>query len=181
MTDTKQLLERIAALRTRLDDGTDAPGNPGAALAEKVQRGAVHNGLIEHALHIAESHEPAPPTAMRLTARGARLLRKGRDLLHSLRSVADDVAFQRADESDAVARLHHEGMAMIEVLLRTVQAFPPAVSVQLRMCDRGVAQPAKPSQARVGTHRRLGEYPASAGNGSSRWTDAADSVGDDRA
>jgi HD-GYP domain-containing protein (c-di-GMP phosphodiesterase class II) len=131
MTDTKLLLQKIAALRTRLDSDTEPVG----AVEEKVQRGAMHNALIEHSLRMAEANEPTSPTAMRLTARGARLLRKGRELLHMLRGIADDAEFQRAEESDAVARLHHEAMAMIEVLLRTVPSFPPAVSVQLRMCD----------------------------------------------
>jgi HD-GYP domain-containing protein (c-di-GMP phosphodiesterase class II) len=135
MTDTKLLLQRIAALRTRLDEGAEATADSVGAIEEKVQRGTVHNALIEHSLRVAETNEPVPATAMRLTARGVRLLRKGRELLNMLRDIADDAEFQRAEESDAVARLHHEGMAMIDLLLRTVQAFPPAVSVQLRMCD----------------------------------------------
>lgn len=137
MTDTKLLLQKIAALRSRLDAEATATGDPAGAIEEKVRRGAVHNALIEHSLRVAEMADPKSPTSpvLRLTARGARVLRKGRDLLHALRALADDAEFQRAEESDAVARLHHEAMAMIEVLLRTVQAFPPAVSVQLRMCD----------------------------------------------
>src|ERR1019366_1742773 len=86
---------------------------------------------------VAETNPPAPAagSAMKLTARGARLLRKGRELLQSLRMIAEDAEFQRAAETDRLARLHHEAMAMIEGGMRTGQAVPPTVSVQLRMCD----------------------------------------------
>ena len=135
MTDTTELLRKIAALRLSANTSAEPTTvEPLQAIEEKVQRGTVLNSLIENSLRAAETHPPAQavPPAMRLTARGARLLRKGRELLQALRTIADDAEFQ---QSAALAPLHHEGVTMIEVLLRTVQAFPPAVSVQLRMCD----------------------------------------------
>jgi HD-GYP domain-containing protein (c-di-GMP phosphodiesterase class II) len=139
MTDTKELLQKIAALRMRLDTSGEpaAALEPLRAIEDKVKRGMAHNTLIEGSLRAGEADRPPPalPTSMRLTGRGGRLLRKGRELLQALRTIAGDMEFQHVGEDDAAARLHHEGLAMIEVLLRTVQAFPPTVSVQLRMCD----------------------------------------------
>jgi HD-GYP domain-containing protein (c-di-GMP phosphodiesterase class II) len=149
MTDTKELLQKIAALRMRLNTNAEPTGvwDPLRAIEDKVQRGTVHNALIESSLRSAE---PAPtmPAALRLTGRGARLLRKGRELLQALRTIAEDAEYQRSDclpsssgkavggeGADALQQLHREGMAMIEVVLRTVQAMPASVSAQLRMCD----------------------------------------------
>src|SRR5262245_19166604 len=137
MMDTKLLLQKIAALRMRLDAdaaqaSTVALHDPTHAVEQKVQQGAVHNRLIESALKSAETPEAAPAqTPLRLSARGARLLRKGREALHSLRGVADDPMFQ----GDSLEQMHREGVAMTEVVLRTVQAFPGSMSEQLRLCD----------------------------------------------
>lgn len=138
MTDTKELLARIAALRTRLNAsaGTDGTQEPLRRVEENVQRGAAHNLLLENALRSADvGRVNSVPTSLRLTARGARLLRQGRELLQELRAIANEPRFQEADEKDAVVLWHHEAMAMLEVLLRTVQAMPASVSGQLRMCE----------------------------------------------
>jgi hypothetical protein len=142
MTDTIQLLQRITALRKRLDAGpvTAAPSivpDPLQLLEDKVHRGAQHNQIIENAIRGAELTDPTAPAPppVRLTARGARLLRKGRDLLKALRTISDEPVFPQIEEHDALSQLHREGVAMIEVLLRTVQTFPASVSAQLRMCD----------------------------------------------
>jgi len=145
MADTKELLAKIAALRLRLNTGaesaqasaTTSAQDPLRAVADKVQRGAQQQALIEGSLRAVEPSEPAQmnPTTMRLTGRGARLLRKGREMLQALRKVSNDAEYQDTDDADVLVDLHREAMAMLEVLLRTAQTFPPTVSVQLRMCD----------------------------------------------
>jgi HD-GYP domain-containing protein (c-di-GMP phosphodiesterase class II) len=140
MTDTKELLQKIAALRMRLNiSAAPAPAtsaqDPLRAVAEKVERGAAHNTLIEGSLRSAEATEPVLAPTLRLTARGARLLRRGREALMALRKIADDPAYQQAGTTDALAAWHHQATALIEVVLRTAQAFPPAVSAQLRLCE----------------------------------------------
>ena len=146
MTDTKELLQKIAALRMRLNSGSEPTAaasatttaqDPMRAIEDKVHRGAIHNTLIENSLRSAEPQAATPevPTSLRLTGRGARILRQGRDLLAALRKIADDPAYQEAEQADGLREVYHEATAMIEVLLRTAQTFPPAVSVQLRMCD----------------------------------------------
>ncbi|MSQ94065.1 MAG: HD domain-containing protein [Gemmataceae bacterium] len=137
MTDTKELLQKIAALRTRLSEpAVPATADPVRAIEAKVERGSLHNAMLESALrHADPSPVQAALASFRLTARGIRLLRQGREMLQSLRTIADDAEFQQADEADAIALWHREGMAMIEVILRTIQAMPASVSAQLRMCD----------------------------------------------
>lgn len=139
MSDTKELLARIAALRDRLNKSAEAAPAAAAAeslraVAEKVQHGGVHNMLIESSLRFAEAGEPAP-AAPRLTARGQRLLRQGRDALQALRTIADDPTFQQIGTSGALADWHRQATALIEVVLRTAQSFPPGIATQLRLCE----------------------------------------------
>jgi HD-GYP domain-containing protein (c-di-GMP phosphodiesterase class II) len=139
MSDTKLLLQRIAALRDRLSadaKSAHATPDPLRAVADMVERGSAQHEMIESALKMAEPSAPATETAsMRLTGRGARLLRKGRELLHALRQIADDAEYQALAPEDVLTEIHHEATAMLELLLRTAQGFSPTVSVQLRMCD----------------------------------------------
>jgi HD-GYP domain-containing protein (c-di-GMP phosphodiesterase class II) len=135
MSETAELLERISALKSRFaaSAGTATPGDPLRGVEEQVQRGYEHNAVIERTLCSANAREPVQgPATLRLTARGTRLLRKGREFLQALRQIADDREFQNAA---ALQRWHHEAVAMIEVVLRTVQGMPAAVGAQLRMCE----------------------------------------------
>src|SRR5207247_138223 len=97
MSDTKDILRKIAALRQRLDQAQAPVREPAAALAadeqasdslarveQKVAIGARHDALIDAVLRpVAVALPPeretsaAPP---RLTARAARLLHHGRHL-----------------------------------------------------------------------------------------------------
>lgn len=146
MTDTKELLQRIAALRTRLS----MPASEAIAMAPefsnareslravelRVQSGTEQDALIEGSLNSAEPNAtPAASATTRLTGRGARVLRRGREMLHALRQISEDADFQEIDPTDALMDLHAGAMAMLEVLLRSTQTFPPVVSAQLRLCD----------------------------------------------
>ena len=141
MTDTKELLQRIAALRQRLNQAeptvptrTVKTHDPLRAIDAQVQLGSRHNTLIDGTLRAAEPSTP-PPATVRLTARGARLLRQGREMLQALRKISEHAEFQAAEQGDFALELHHEATAMLETLLRTAQMFPPTVSLQLRLCD----------------------------------------------
>ena len=147
MTDTKDILKRIAALRVRLDHAqTEAAGQephlPGeepqvisaiAALEEKVRTGAQNNKLLDENLRQI-SGGGAAPLPPKLTARGARVLKRGRELLLQLREMIEDPLLQGHD-NDALAELHAEIASMLDVMLRTVQAFPPSASAQIRLCE----------------------------------------------
>ena len=143
MNDTKELLRKIAALRQRLtvvpkpepDDTPAVRSDAAHALEQKVEQGAWHNRLIDRSLRPLDAPTLASlPVPTRLTASGQRLLLKGRTLLQALRSLADDPAIQD-DPKDPLAVLHASTIAMIDTVLRVVQAFPPSASEQLRLCD----------------------------------------------
>ncbi len=144
MTDTKELLRRIAALRLRLNAESEVSPPAESArsigvreLAEQVQRGATDNRLLDNTLRIADGSQamPAPPMSVRLTARATALLCKGRDLLSALRKIAEDADFQSVDENELLCHLHRDAMAMLDAVLRTVQRMPASVSAQVRLCD----------------------------------------------
>lgn len=137
MTDTKVLLQKIAALKRRLSaemESAPTSGDPVRAIEEKVHAGVAHGRAIDQTLRSA-GHEASTPPAFRLSGRGARLLRKGRATLQELRAITEDAALQAADEHDPVLLLHREASAMIEMILRTVQVFPHSMSAQMRLCD----------------------------------------------
>ena len=149
MTDTKEILKKIAALRLRLDETRVSAGAASmppsldqgddikatALLEEKVNAGAWHNILLDGTLRqISADADAAPLLPPKLTARGARVLKRGRELLHQMRDMLEDPLL-RADDRDPLTSLHAEIASMLDVLLRTVQAFPPSASAQLRLCE----------------------------------------------
>ncbi|MCI0379436.1 MAG: HD domain-containing protein [Gemmataceae bacterium] len=143
MTDTKALLKKIADLRMRLDQAqakkTQNAGATGQAqsadVETKARAGAWHNILLDSALReIAVDAQRPPALPAKLTARAARLLHRGRDLLHDLRGLLEDPILQ-AEETDPLCSLHAQTAAMLDVVLRTVQAFPPSPGAQLRLCQ----------------------------------------------
>ena len=146
MSDTKELLQRIAALHLRLDQAqglvreanttaaalTD-PAGATFALEEKVRAGAWHNVLLDGEMRGAQQPEKLTLPS-RLSFRGARLVQRARDLLQELKAIADDPIVQQ-DELDPVADLHRTSARMIDAVLRTVLTFPPSPSVQARLCE----------------------------------------------
>ncbi|HWY86444.1 MAG TPA: HD domain-containing phosphohydrolase [Gemmataceae bacterium] len=152
MGDRKEILDilkKIAALRERLRQAQtqfagakvsaaagaqDAEAAPTAVLEEKVHAGTWHNTLIDGALWQASGAAGAePPLPVKLTARAAQVLKGGRQLLHQLREMLEDPLL-RASDQDPLTSLHVEIASMLDILLRTVQAFPPSASTQLRLC-----------------------------------------------
>jgi hypothetical protein len=141
MTETQEILRRIAALRTRLDRASGAVHEAEPAPAEtadaeqvqkKIERGAREAALVDSALRPLKSNGETLPR--RLTARALRLLHQGRELLAALRGLAEKEPIKWSDLS-ARGRLHRQTLAMLESVLRTVQTFPPAPSAQLRLCE----------------------------------------------
>ncbi|MCI0682122.1 MAG: HD domain-containing protein [Gemmataceae bacterium] len=142
MSDTKALLEKIAALRLRIDQShhlataagaTAADPAGAAALEDKVRSGGWHSALLDGVLRGAEPAEK-PALPVRLSQRGARLVRQARDLLAQLKALADDPILP-ADAADPLAELHRSTAGMIDAVLRTVQTFPPSTSAQSRMSE----------------------------------------------
>jgi HD-GYP domain-containing protein (c-di-GMP phosphodiesterase class II) len=149
MADTKEILKKLAALRTRLDNARQSAAAPALRptdtnedeeaqetllLADKIRTGALHNAWIDSALReLGPEHGSAAIPPGKLTARAARLLSRGRELLQQLRDVLDDPLL-RIEVHDPLSDLHVDITSMLDVLLRTVQAFPASASAQLRLC-----------------------------------------------
>ncbi|MCS7045614.1 MAG: HD domain-containing protein [Gemmataceae bacterium] len=148
MTDTKELLHKIAALRLRLDrdhtrgrdlvrpaETTPRRSDAAAMLEDKVRRGTAEQALLDGALRSFEAPEGLNVNVpVRLIPRAARLLQRARDLLHGLKALADDPILGR-DENDSLVELHRAAASAIEGVLRVVQALPSGPSAQLRHCD----------------------------------------------
>jgi HD-GYP domain-containing protein (c-di-GMP phosphodiesterase class II) len=144
MTSTQALLTKIAALRQRLvqaDTTNAATGftasspcvNPLQTLEQKVAAGFWHTALLDAAVHhAAPLEESTLPT--HLTARAARLLQRGRDLLREFRRLTEEPALQNP-QADPLAAFNHETAAMLDCVLRIVQSFPQAATAQMRLCD----------------------------------------------
>src|SRR5205823_1858444 len=115
-----------------LDEGAD----PVSVLERKVAAGARQHVLLDAGLR---QLTPGPAGAgaslpAQLTARAARLLRRGGELLGQLRALGEEPLLQR-DEDDPVGVLYRETVAMTDTVLRTVQAFPEVPSAQIRLCE----------------------------------------------
>jgi HD-GYP domain-containing protein (c-di-GMP phosphodiesterase class II) len=143
MTDTQEILRRVAALRARLDQAhgllQEADSAAGALarpetaeVAGKIKKGEGAGALIDSALRPLSEDETTLP--VRLTPRAMRLVHHGRHLLATLRHLAADRAIRGSDLAPR-GRLHRETVTMLETVMRTVQAFPPAPSAQLRLCE----------------------------------------------
>lgn len=153
MSDTQALLGRIAALRQQLEHVQGMAQDIQAAdiadgsqriwkLQKEVEIGSRHLGLVDSTLRqLAPEPIGGDINALpsQLTARARRTLERGHELLGKLRALADEFAPASALPVDGsgnpLARRYHETVAMTEVALRLLQAFPDAPSAQLRLCD----------------------------------------------
>src|SRR5206468_7755546 len=126
----------IAALRVRLDEAQHhcqeqaASGSSGEqgeeakatlVLKEKVGAGAWHNKSLDETLRQVSGDAARAPLPPKLTARGARLLNRGRELLQQLKEMLEDPLLT-VDAHDPLTLLHVDIASMLDVLLRTVQA-----------------------------------------------------------
>ncbi len=151
MTDTQELLTKIVALRQRLeqaqglamDAGSVAAslmreGDAVAALRRKVNASASQNALLETSVRQfpgqASMTDDGPSLPSHFTARAARLLRRAYDLLGQLRALVDNALLQPTTD-DPLVQLHRETVNMTDAVLRSVQTFPEAATVQMRLCE----------------------------------------------
>jgi HD-GYP domain-containing protein (c-di-GMP phosphodiesterase class II) len=73
-----------------------------------------------------------------LTPRAHRLLEEGRKLLTRLRTIDAELGSAEKDllhDEDSLAAWHRETVAMVDVALHIVPAFPDSPSDQLRLCE----------------------------------------------
>jgi HD-GYP domain-containing protein (c-di-GMP phosphodiesterase class II) len=151
MTETQELLSKIAALRQRLEQAQGLVQDAGSAAAaltqcgdtverlqHKVAAGARQQALLETALRqfpgIAGAAGDGASLPAQLTARAARLLRRTHELLSQLKAIAAGGQLPAAD-GHPLEQLYRQTLSMTETVLRTVEAFPEAPSAQIRLCE----------------------------------------------
>ncbi len=116
MTNSTELLTKIAALRTRLDRLQTAPA-PAAKSTE--------------ANEDCDFAPAAPPP--RLTFRAAQLLKDSRAVLVELKELADDPVVRQ--EGTVAQNLQREAAGLLDVILRNLLAVPAGAAAQLRHCE----------------------------------------------
>jgi hypothetical protein len=102
-----------------------------AVLERKVAAGARQTALLDAELPPLSDGAVLPA---QLTSRAARLLRRGGELLGQLRALEAEPLLQ-PEGTDPLAALYRETVAMTDSVLRAVQGFPEAPSVQVRSCE----------------------------------------------
>lgn len=141
--ETQEILERITALRVRLESAADPNGVPPGTgtLAKQISAGGEHDSHVEAAVRPFAA-KPAEKGSMprQLTARARRVLELGRALLARLRDLAD--AFAPSDDrtplvpdDDVLAHFYRETTTMADTALRIVPLLPGTAAAQLRLCE----------------------------------------------
>ncbi|GIW78681.1 MAG: hypothetical protein KatS3mg105_0488 [Gemmatales bacterium] len=137
MSQTQALVEKVAALRNPRDPGGELPDNRDARyrqLEKHVSMGMQHHMLLERSLRQFSEPNGEIQSPSRLTARARRLLESTRQLLADLRRLADHLGELSLEATDPLQESYHDAVAMTEVILRVVQAFPDNLAEQLKLC-----------------------------------------------
>jgi HD-GYP domain-containing protein (c-di-GMP phosphodiesterase class II) len=158
MTDGQTLLKRIAALRQQLEDTqgaglqTSSANEPAEAarirrLEQQISLGSEEISLLNSSLRQLSPTAPivdATALPKQFTSRARQALEHSRRLLDRLRRLADefssgstgeDASTSAADESSPFTNRYNETTAMVELVLRMIQAFPDSPTAQLRLCE----------------------------------------------
>jgi HD-GYP domain-containing protein (c-di-GMP phosphodiesterase class II) len=138
MSETRMLLQKITALRQRLDQAQGL-ANEARTAAAALLVGGEHDLALDAAVRpLTGSSDGAMPR--QLTARARRILERGRDLLGHLRKLADTFAppeaGDRGERSSGVPLIHlyRDTVAMIDTALRTVALLPESAATQMHLC-----------------------------------------------
>lgn len=152
MANTRELLEKITALRQRLDQAqglAQAAGSVAAAIEKHVAHTPqgphfrdrdcpMNDTLLDRTLRqLPDAVSPAEEQVVfpsKLTARGFRLVKHGRETLDQLRALGES-PHVAGDLESPLAIFYRHSVAMIDTVLRMVQAFPEAPSAQYRLCE----------------------------------------------
>ncbi len=107
-----------------------------------MHRAARHGELLDATLHqltdLAGMSTEHPHLPRQLTPRAHRLLEEGRRLLTRLRTLDSEIGSTEEtylDNTDPLAEWHRDTVAVVDVALHLVQAFPDAPELQLRLCE----------------------------------------------
>jgi HD-GYP domain-containing protein (c-di-GMP phosphodiesterase class II) len=140
MPDTPSLLERITALRQRLDiaaTGDALPAGPSTAgqalvlLEQRLSASQEHSQIVETAVRQLVEEKSQGPLPSRLTNRARRLLERGRGLLTRLDALS---SLTSGPSADPLADLYRDLVAMTDATVRLMSALPDSATGQLRLC-----------------------------------------------
>lgn len=149
MTPHQTLSQRVAALRDRLQEAEPRSGSKSPrpqhpdlqALRQHIGQVKTKTERLEARLpELSTSASPTeelPSLPRQLTWRARRLLLQGRELLEQLKGLTDLFAIPEAG-ADPLAEIYRQTLAMAELVIRGVAAFPEPAGEQQRLCD-GVA------------------------------------------
>jgi hypothetical protein len=126
MTDTRGLLNRIAAFRERLENTPQLGPTTMPAVA----------AALSPVPNVTSSVATAAPTSPTLTSRARRLLGEARELIDHQRRLSADALLAKAEsETDPLVCYHRGTVGLTDSAVRLVQTFPVAAEAQLRACD----------------------------------------------
>jgi hypothetical protein len=165
MSETQELLGKIAALRQRLEQAHGLATEAGSAAAtlleerldpqfrprsleSQVRAGHAFDVELDQAVRAVTGPEFAGPGTLprQLTARARRVLERGRELLRRLRPLADCFGLNAEagqspgpeallDRNDPLARLYRQTAALLDVTLRVLPLLPESATAQLHLCE----------------------------------------------
>jgi HD-GYP domain-containing protein (c-di-GMP phosphodiesterase class II) len=135
MSDTRMLLQKITALRQRLEQAQGLANEARSAAAE-LMVGGEHDLALDAAVRpVAGSGGLELRTPRQLTSRARRVLERGRDLLEQLRGLAETFALPPPGEPpQPLTGLYRDTVWMIDTTLRTVSLLPDTVTAQMHLC-----------------------------------------------
>jgi hypothetical protein len=135
MSETRTLLQKITALRQRLEQAQGLANEARSAAAALLAAGEHDQALDDAVRPLTGPTAPESRTPRQLTSRARRVLERGRDLLGQLRTLADAFAPPREGESpEPLTPLYRDTVAMIDTALRTVSLLPDSATAQMHLC-----------------------------------------------
>jgi len=148
MSETRELLARISALRQRLEqaqglmqqaralasESSAEPVQTLTALTQEVRAGTDSSNALDTAVRPITGAEPLQGSGPRqLTARARRVLERGRELLGQLRALTDPTT-SNLNDLGPLTYLYRDTVAMIDTALRTVSLLPDSATAQMQLC-----------------------------------------------
>lgn len=138
MSDTRGLLDRISAFRRRLDATPQLIPDAIPVDADAVPLSAEVDTFRDSVRRVAGPAPSAPAAPLpQFTDRAQRLLAGAKQLLDRQRAFTTDAHFAAlvATGTDTLVGYHRETVAVLDVAVRTAQAFPDSAAAQLKLCD----------------------------------------------
>jgi HD-GYP domain-containing protein (c-di-GMP phosphodiesterase class II) len=162
MSETRMLLQKITALRQRLEQAQGLVSEARSAAAALLES-SEHDVALDAAVRPVTGAQPREGKApQELTSRARRVVDRGRVLLGQLRAMADAFAPPGVESRlDPLALLYRDTVSMIDTALRTIALLPDSASVQMHLC-RGLEVTLEEVAGRVrvltdGDERRRGQ------------------------